>query len=823
MSGFQLVRPRLARRFFWVMLGTLVAIFTITYWYSVPLIKQTVFDIERDASRLVLDNVVEIAGRMHDNVEDYRRQALKARQEQLRVVVELAGSFLHQQLEQARRDGVSAVEARRNAFEALRSFSYGNHDYIWVADEAGYLLSHPDARYHHHLVAELAGPPGLQAQPDIVSRAIRDGEGFYRYRWNRLEKAEVLEKLSFVHHYPEWGLVVGSGVYLDDLEQAVGARRKQALEELRQALQGIRVARTGYLYVFDSHNRMLIHPNRAIDGTDIRDLLNPLSENYIAEDLKRVADTGQELKYLWDKPEEPGNYVYEKLSLVRYLKAFDWYICSSVYTEELLRSSDTLSRRLLLLAGLTLLVSLMLAGFFIKRITRPLEQLVDTARRVSAGDLSARSGISTGDEIGTLASSFDGMVTQLKGNIDDLDTKVRRRTEELLATSARAQRMQAVGQLAGGLAHDFNNLLSIILGNLLLARERHLPDAGGLADYLDPAIHAARRGADITHRLLAFSRRETLEPEQVPIAVLVREVMHLLTSSLPDNIRLEEAVREADLMVHVDPGYLENALVNLALNSRDAMPQGGCICFGIDRVQAPPEGYDEPVAAGTYVRLTIRDSGTGFSTDARVHALEPFYTTKLNGLNSGLGLSMVYGFVKQSRGYLRIGNVPPPESGACVTLLLPLARSPVDDKAHLSPVCQEILPEQALQGKLLLLVEDNDGVRAVVREQLLGLGVYVVEAGTAGVARQLIDELPALDGMVSDILLNAGEDGRELALRLYRRNPRSIILLISGYASEQQPVQGGGERPFPLLRKPFDRAALGQALWRALHHEEEHE
>jgi len=802
------------------MLATLVAIFTIIYWYSVPLIRQTVFDIERDASRLVLDNVVEIAGRMHDNVEDYQAQALKARQESLKVAVSLAGSFLRQQFELAGREGIPLEQARQRAFEALRSFSYGNQDYVWVADESGYLLSHPDARYHHHLTTDGVGQPDAHARPDAVAQAIRDGEGFYRYRWNRLDRPEVLEKLSFVRHYPEWGLVIGSGVYLDDLEQEVSTRRKQALEELRKALQGIRVARTGYLYVFDSHNRMLIHPNRAIDGTDIRDLLNPLSENYIAEDLKRVADTGQELRYLWDKPEEPGNYIYEKLSLVRYLKAFDWYICSSVYTEELLRSSNTLSQRILVLAALTLLASLTLAGFFINRITRPLDRLADTARRVSAGDLSARSGIRSDDEIGMLAGSFDGMVARLKSNIDDLDTKVRLRTEELLATSARAQRMQAVGQLAGGLAHDFNNLLSIILGNLLLLRERHPPDADGLMDYLDPPIHAARRGADITHRLLAFSRRETLEPEPVPIAALVREVMHLLSSSLPDNIRLEAAIHAQDLMVHVDPGYLENALVNLALNSRDAMPQGGSLCFGIDRVEGPVAGYDEPVAPGAYVMLTIRDSGAGFSTDARAHALEPFYTTKLNDLNSGLGLSMVYGFVKQSSGYIRISNVPSPATGACVTLLLPLARPQAEGKVP--PVLQEALPEQALQGRLLLLVEDNDGVRAVVREQLLALGIYVVEAGSASEARQLIDDLPALDGMVSDIMLNDGEDGRDIALRLYRSNPRSIILLISGYASESQ-VRDKGEKVFPLLRKPFDRQSLGQALWRALHHEEEHE
>ncbi|MEZ5537204.1 MAG: cache domain-containing protein [Thiolinea sp.] len=817
MSVSDRVRPRLSRQFFLIVLGILAMVFTVIYWYSVPLIKQQVYEIERNASRLVLDNVFEIASRMYANVEDFRSQSLQARKQQLQVAVELAESYLRIHLHQAQQQGIPAQQAMTQALETLRGFRYdsGESNYIWVADYRNRLLSHPDARYHRQAVPEHPDRPGYpETLPDILQQARRDGSGFYTYPWVRQGKTASTEKLSYIKSFPEWGIVIGSGVYLDDLEREISQRKLQALEELRSALQDIRIARTGYLFIFDKKNQMLIHPNSNIDGTNIRELRNPLSHNLIADDLVRVADTGQELHYLWDKPQDPGHYVYEKLSLVRYLQGFDWYICSSVYLEELTRSSTTLSNRLLILAGLTLMVSLLLAWFFIQRVTRPLERLSDTARRVSQGDLSAQSGIRSQDEFGVLAQSFDGMVQRLKSNIDSLDSKVRQRTDELLETNARAQRMHAVGQLAGGLAHDFNNLLSIILGNLLLAKDRY-PAANGLEQLLDPAVRATRRGAEITQRLLAFSRRQPLEPEAVNLSGVLPEVIKLLRGSLPENITLEYQVETDSLYVHADWVHLENALINLALNARDAMPQGGKLQFLAGKNQAPG-GFDEKVAEGDYVHIQVCDTGTGFSQEARAHAFEPFFTTKNNGLNSGLGLSMVYGFVKQSQGYIAVNNREPPESGACITLLLPAttAKQASDEKL---PAVNESM--DGLNGKLLLLVEDNDDLRALVREQLLQFGLYVVEASQGGEAEELINSLDKLDGMISDVML-PGKNGWQLAQQLHRKNPHSIIVLMSGYAEENS-TQAVEENRFPLLRKPFDPHQLHRALWRAMQPEEE--
>ncbi|MFI0400217.1 MAG: cache domain-containing protein [Thiolinea sp.] len=806
------LNSRLSRQFFLLLLSILLATFVFIYWFSVPLIKQTVFEIERNASRTALNNVFELATRMYANVEDYQAQTLKSHQQQLKVAVSVTESYLvgvHQAIEQQPN---TREQALTQAYETIRSFSYGNKDYIWIADYQGKMLSHPDPRFHGQNMQATVDEAGNPIVPNLVRFAIRDGAGFYEYQWQRPAGAQALDKYSYVKNYPEWGLVIGAGVFLDDLEKEIQQRKDRAINELRKALQEIKVAKTGYLFIFDAHNQMLIHPNANIDRTDIAELINPLSQNKIADDLKRVADTGSELHYLWDKPDDPGNYVYEKLSLVRHLQGFDWYICSTVYLDELSSSSEKLSSRILTLAIVTLLAALGLAYFFVNRITRPLEQLAETARRVSSGDLSAKSGIQTADEVGVLAESFDGMVERLKENIDTLDTQVKQRTEELLETNARAQRMSAVGQLAGGLAHDFNNLLSIILGNLLLARDRYL-GADGLDELLSPAIRASRRGADITHRLLSFARRQSLQTETVSIEQRIRETVELLSGSLPESIRLDYQANSPNTYIRVDLSLLENALVNLALNARDAMPQGGNLHFKTEVFQVTEaiSSFDEPVKAGNYVAITISDTGTGFSEAAYQRAYEPFYTTKTGNTNSGLGLSMVYGFVKQSQGYIRIQSST---QGSEITLLLPTIASEVSSSNNLPAPMDSAEIIKQLAGKLLLVVDDNADVRAVIRSQLLGLGIHVLEAADAEEAVQLIQNVPSLDGLISDLMLPGTLDGKYIAAQLYQLKPSSLILLISGYSPAIDP-EDTQSLDFPLLRKPFDQETLALALGRA--------
>lgn len=366
------------------------------------------------------------------------------------------------------------------------------------------------------------------------------------------------------------------------------------------------------------------------------------------------------------------------------------------------------------------------------------------------------------------------------------------------AALIQAQKMEAVGQLTGGLAHDFNNLLTIILGNLMTLAQRC---DGRQSEFIDPALQAARRGAELTRRLLAFARRQPLEPQVVEVDSLVANMVRLLRRSLSSQVEIVLAALGKPLFALVDPSQLENALLNLALNSRDAMAEGGRLAIETrDITLGSAEGFDSPVPPGDYVRITVRDTGQGMDAETLARAFEPFFTRKGPGDGSGLGLSMVYGFVKQSGGFIRLHSRP--GDGTTVTILLPSVAPPDDEPADAPP-----LPADGAASKFVLLVEDDPDVRQVVRRLLIGLGHRVVEAGDAAEALQMIDAVPDLEVLLTDVMMPGEMNGITLARVAQARRPEMTIALVSGHVGDSLSSNG-----FPLLRKPFTPEELAAVI-----------
>ncbi len=373
------------------------------------------------------------------------------------------------------------------------------------------------------------------------------------------------------------------------------------------------------------------------------------------------------------------------------------------------------------------------------------------------------------------------------------------------AALVQAQKMEAVGQLTGGLAHDFNNLLTIIIGNLSALQQRMGGAAG--AEFVDPSLQAARRGAELIRRLLTFSRRQTLAPTAVEVGALVHNMTHLLARTLGETIRIHLRLPGDPLHALVDPHQLENAILNLAINARDAMPEGGelTIAVGLRQLDAALANVVE-VPAGDYVQIDISDTGKGIEPAVLQRVFEPFFTTKAFGSGSGLGLSMVYGFVRQSGGNIRIRSTP--GNGTHVRFVLP---------ATSAAACAEPQPQAAspgLQPTLegpALLVEDEPEVRKVLRMQLTGLGYAVIEAADGVEALGLLQNIDDIALLVSDTVMPGGIGGRDLARHARVLRPELPILLVTGYASDTTPID---DMPgdVPTLRKPFDQPALAAVL-----------
>ncbi len=371
---------------------------------------------------------------------------------------------------------------------------------------------------------------------------------------------------------------------------------------------------------------------------------------------------------------------------------------------------------------------------------------------------------------------------------------------------AHAQRLDAVGQLTGGIAHDFNNLLTVISGNLQLV-EAEISGQDQTSELIGSALRAVGRGAELTRKLLAFARRQRLSPRAIDPAQLLDELGQMLRRTLGERIELELTCAPATPQVFADAAQLEVALINLSLNARDAMPQGGRLRIEARARESADELPGEDDLTGEQVVIEVSDTGTGMTAEVLARAFEPFFTTKEQGKGSGLGLSMVYGFVKQSGGTLRTHTRP--GAGTRIELFLPAvkvsARVSVNVKGDLIRGLERVL-----------VVEDEPEVRAIACAFLKSLGYQVDAASNAEEADKILQAHADMDLLFSDVILGAGRTGAELARDIQQRRPRLAVLLTSGYerpADEREEQPG---RQFELLRKPYSREQLAAAVRRAL-------
>ena len=416
---------------------------------------------------------------------------------------------------------------------------------------------------------------------------------------------------------------------------------------------------------------------------------------------------------------------------------------------------------------------------------------------------------------GHAATAIDNaqLLTRLEALNAELEQRVadeiaeRMKAEEQLRQS---QKMEAVGQLTGGIAHDFNNMLAVILGSLNLAKRRLGKGEVNIDRFLEGAIDGANRAATLTQRLLAFSRQQPLAPEVVDINKMVGGMSELLERSLGELIRLETVLAAGLWRVKADPAQLESAIINLAVNARDAMPKGGRLTLetsnaSIDRKYA----REYALSPGQYVLIAVTDNGTGIPTDLLGKVFDPFFTTKVVGKGTGLGLSQVYGFVRQSGGHVKIYSEV--DVGTTVKIYLPRFAG---EEAVSTSSPGAAHPGASLQGETILVVEDDERVRSVSSESLRELGYTVVEAASAKEAIKTIE-----DGFVPDLLFTdvvmPDMTGAELAAELSKRRPDLRVLFTTGYTRNAIVHNGMLDAGKHLLSKPFaieDLAAKVRSL-----------
>ena len=374
-----------------------------------------------------------------------------------------------------------------------------------------------------------------------------------------------------------------------------------------------------------------------------------------------------------------------------------------------------------------------------------------------------------------------------------------------------AQKMEAVGQLTGGIAHDLNNILTVITGTIEILAEAvaDRPELVAIARMID---EAAERGADLTQRLLAFARKQPLQPREVDVNSLVIEASNLLRPTLGEQVEVQIMLSGDTARALIDPSQLTNAILNLALNARDAMPDGGKLTIETSNVILDDSyaGIHSEVTAGPYVLIAVTDSGHGIPAGILENVFEPFFTTKDVGKGSGLGLSMVYGFVKQSNGHIKIYS----EAGLGTTVRIYLPQA----IGLAQPITDELASTSILEGgdETILVVEDDDLVRTFVVGQIQSLGYVALSAVNADAALVIINSAQTIDLLLTDMIMPGSMNGRQLSDAARRRRPSLRVLFTSGYTENTVIHYGRLDAGVLLLAKPYRKSDLARMIRAAL-------
>ncbi len=658
-----MIRSKLFRRVFLVVLLLVVANSAAFYALSVPLIEKTTYQQEEEAARNVLHSVCNFVELAQHDIEEHRTSALQARKRELKNLVLIQEAYIRVQQERVERGELPREDAKREALEAMRTFRYGHNDYMWVSDYDSRLISHPDPHLHGADFSKTTDIHGNFIVPPMVEVALKNGEGYTRYFWRRLGEDKPVAKLTYSRHFEPWEWVIGTGVYIDDVERELKKRKAQMIVDLRKLLQQMKIARTGYMYVFDADQNMIIHPNPQLEGTNIATLEEPGSGKPIGPLLMAAARRqDRELHYKWDKPSDVGNYAYDKISWVRHIEGFDWYIASSVYTDELKASAVMLRDRILYISLAILLVSLFLSTGLVRWLLQPIGKLSRMAKRVQSGNLDAKNRIDRDDEIGVLASAVNEMVDRLRESIRDLDGKVESRTKELAEKNAKLQESlealrlsqkkvmeserlaneanRAKSTFLANMSHELRTPLNAIIGYSEMLEETAEEDGH---DHAVPDLQKIHRAAKhllaLINDILDISKIEAGKVELSLETVNVAEGVEQVRTTVQPLADKRGNSLEVDMpggigTIHADALRFRQVLFNLLSNACKFTQEGTV------RLEAAREHRGEE----DWVRIRVTDTGIGMSEEQVELVFQPFVqadasTTRKYG-GTGLGLAI---------------------------------------------------------------------------------------------------------------------------------------------------------------------------------------